>query len=197
MRCRNVMKLASVCAAMLFLAFTLKGIAQEENEPDHLAIVDEIEVLNPEEPAEPEPTESPEAVVSHEQGERDREPEPAVSLDAEDEEILMKIAMSEAEGESTEGKAIVMLSVLNRVRSDEFPDTISEVVFQDMQYSPVLDGRYYSIIPDDDCLAALELVESGWDESLGAMYFENYGADSWHSKNLEFLFQEGKHKFYR
>ena len=56
-----------------------------------------------------------------------------------DEEILRKIAMSEAEGESTKGKALVMLSVLNRVRSDAFPNTVSEVVFQETQYSPVPD----------------------------------------------------------
>ena len=48
------------------------------------------------------------------------EPGPAMSLDAADEEILLKLAMSEAGGESTEGKALVMLSVVNRVRSDEF-----------------------------------------------------------------------------
>lgn len=197
MRCKDVLKLASVCVAMLSLVCTLKGIAQEEHEPDHLAIVAEIEELNPEEPAKPESTAESEAVVFSEQTEKDQEPETAVSLDAADKEILMKIAMSEAESESTEGKALVMLSVLNRVQSDEFPDTVSEVVFQDTQYSPVLDGRYYSTNPDNDCLAALELVESGWDESLGAMYFENYGADSWHSKNLEFLFQEGNHKFYK
>lgn len=197
MRCRDVLKLVSVCAAMFGLAYTLHGIVQEEQEPDHLAIVADIEVLDLGEPAEQEPTAEPEPVICNEQEEEPQEPEPAVSLDAADEEILMKIAMSEAEGESVEGKALVMLSVLNRVKLDEFPDTVSEVVFQDTQYSPVLDGRYYSTIPDDDCLAAIELVENGWDESQGAMYFENYGADSWHSRNLEFLFQEGNHRFYK
>ena len=43
--------------------------------------------------------------------------------------LLAKIAMAEAEGESTEGKALVMLVVLNRVLSDDFPDTIGEVIF--------------------------------------------------------------------
>ncbi|MBD5504631.1 MAG: cell wall hydrolase [Lachnospiraceae bacterium] len=197
MRCRDVMKLASVCAAMLGLVYTLNGIAQEDQEPDHLDIVEDIEVIDLEEPAEQRPTAELEPGICIEQDEKTQEPEPDVSLDATDKEILMKIAVSEAEGESVKGKALVMLSVLNRVKSDEFPDTISEVVFQGTQYSPVLDGRYYSIIPDDDCLAALELVESGWDESQGAMYFENYGADSWHSRNLEFLFQEGNHRFYK
>ena len=197
MRCKDILKLASICAATLSLVLTMKGIAQEEREADHLDIVADIEAEIPEAPAEPEPTETPEPVIHAIQEEETGEPEQAMSFDAADEEILLKLAMSEAGGESTEGKALVMLSVVNRVRSDEFPDTVSEVVFQDRQYSPVLDGRYYSTVPDDDCLAALELIEGGWDESMGAMYFENAGADSWHSRNLEFLFQDGNHKFYK
>ena len=199
MRCKDILKLASICAATLSLVLTMKGIAQEEREADHLDMVADIEAETPETPAEPEPTETPEPViyVIQEEETGEPEPEPAMSLDAADEEILLKLAMSEAGGESTEGKALVMLSVVNRVRSDEFPDTVSEVVFQDRQYSPVLDGRYYSPVPDDDCLAALELIKGGWDESMGAMYFENAGADSWHSRNLEFLFREGNHKFYK
>lgn len=121
---------------------------------------------------------------------------------AEDAEILKRIAMAEAEGESTEGKALVMLVVLNRVWSDGFPDTIEEVVFDTgggcYQFSPVAPGgRYWTTEPDDDCEAALELIESGWDESGGALYFEACAGDSWHSRNLEYLFTEGNHKFYR
>ena len=43
---------------------------------------------------------------------------------AEDSEILLKIAMAEAEGESVEGKALVMLVVLNRVWSEDFPGSL-------------------------------------------------------------------------
>lgn len=117
---------------------------------------------------------------------------------AEASEILLKIAMAEAEGESVEGKALVMLVVLNRVWSDEFPGTIEDVVFQPRQFSPVREGgRYYTTKPDRECYEALELVAQGWDESYGALYFESCKSDSWHSENLEFLFQEGNHKFYR
>lgn len=118
--------------------------------------------------------------------------------DCEDTEILLKIAMAEAEGESVEGKALVMLVVLNRVWSDEFPGTIEEVVFQPRQFSPVREGgRYYTTEPDEGCYKALEMVEQGWDESYGALYFESCEGGSWHSDNLEFLFQVGNHKFYK
>ena len=118
--------------------------------------------------------------------------------DGEDERMLAKIAMAEAEGESVEGKALVILVVLNRVWSDEFPDSIEEVIFQKNQFSPVAEGgRYWTTEPDAGCYEALELVMGGWDESQGAFYFESTGRDGWHSQNLEFLFQFGGHKFYR
>lgn len=112
--------------------------------------------------------------------------------------MLMKIAMAEAEGESVEGKALVMLVVLNRVWSDEFPDTIEEVIFQPRQFSVTEPGgRYYTTEPDEGCREALALVSAGWDGSQGALYFESCENDSWHSRNLEYLFQEGNHRFYR
>ena len=118
--------------------------------------------------------------------------------DAEESYMLMKIAMAEAEGESVEGKALVMLVVLNRVWSDGFPDTIEEVIFQPGQISPVREGgRYFTTEPNDECHEALEMVMKGWDESHGALYFESCENSSWHSENLEFLFQVGNHKFYR
>lgn len=119
--------------------------------------------------------------------------------DGEDAEMLMKIAMAEAEGESVDGKALVMLVVLNRAWSDEFPDSIEAVLFQKNQFSPVADGgRYWTTEPNAECAEALALVESGWDESQGALYFESAANEQgWHSRNLEFIFQYGGHKFYR
>lgn len=112
--------------------------------------------------------------------------------------MLMQIAMAEAEGEDTEGKALVMCVVLNRVWSEGFPDSIEEVIFQPKQFSPVCEGgRYYTTEADADCRAALEMVMSGWDESEGALYFESCENSSWHSQNLELLFQHGGHRFYR
>lgn len=122
---------------------------------------------------------------------------------------LAKIAMAEAEGESIEGKALVILTILNRVNSDEFPDTIEEVIFQHKekqdgtvtyQFSPVRPGgRWWTTEPTDSCYNAVELViDLDWDESKGALYFESSKSDdNWHSRNLEFLFKNGGHRFYK
>lgn len=115
-----------------------------------------------------------------------------------EEYLLAQIAMAEAEGEDTEGKALVMRVVLNRVSDAQFPDSIEAVIFQEGQFSPIANGRFGRVKPDRDCWDALEMVEFGrWDESQGATYFESKSESTWHSENLEFLFQHGKHYFYR
>lgn len=122
----------------------------------------------------------------------------SLDLCAEDADILLRIAMAEAEGESTEGKALVMLVVLNRVRSDAFPGSIREVVFQPGQFSPVQEGgRYWTTEPNEDCYAALLMVLDGWNESRNALFFDACGGSSWAAKHCEFLFRYGNHYFYK
>lgn len=121
----------------------------------------------------------------------------SLDWDSDDAYLLAKIAMAEAEGEDTEGKALVMLVVLNRVWSDEFPNTISEVIYQEDQFSPVSNGRFESVEPSKDCYKALDLIQlQHWDESEGALYFESASASTWHRDNLKLLFQHGRHMFY-
>lgn len=118
--------------------------------------------------------------------------------DKDDSYMLCKIAMAEAESEGVEGKALVMLVVLNRVWSEEFPDTIEEVIFQKNQFSPVSNGRYDEVEPDKECYEALEMLQvEHWNESQDALYFESKSDSKWHSENLEFLFKYGRHYFYK
>lgn len=120
------------------------------------------------------------------------------SRDWDEGDVLMQIAMAEAEGEPVEGKAMVMLVVLNRVWTEGFPDSISDVVFQPGQFTPVSNGRYYSVTPDEECREAYEMVLKGWDESQGALYFASTDyPHSWHTDNLEYLFTIGKHEFFK
>lgn len=122
------------------------------------------------------------------------------SMDISDEDAyrLCKIAMAEAEGEDTEGKALVMLVILNRVASGRFPDTIWEVITADGQFTSYRNGRYDRVEPSEDCWAALDLIQDeGWDGSCGATYFERATSEAtWHSANLKTLFTHGHHTFY-
>lgn len=121
------------------------------------------------------------------------------SWNNKDSEILLKIAMAEAEGEGTEGKALVMKVVLNRVESKEFPNSVEGVVFQPGQFEPVLDnGRYWNVEPDAECYKALYMVQcENWDDTEGALYFCRTGSSPWMENNTEYLFTMGNHSFYR
>lgn len=113
-----------------------------------------------------------------------------------EEYLLARLAMAEAEGEDTEGKALVIMAVLNRVRDAGFPDTVEGVIYQRSQFSSITDGRFDAVEPDEDCWLALSMVQQGWDGSKGATYFHSERESSWHERNLSFLFRHGAHYFY-
>lgn len=117
----------------------------------------------------------------------------------EDSYLLAKIAMAEAEGCNTRTKTLIIMSVLNRVWSDEFPDTIEEVIFQENQFSPIDNGRWDRVEPNEDCWEAVKIVmEAKYDYSGGATYFESCDdEDNWHSRNLEFLYESEGIRFYK
>ena len=154
------------------------------------------------------PTEQPTATPTEEPPEATPTPEPEPTeepteslvysrdWDADDAYLLAKIAMAEAENQGTEGKALVICVVLNRVWSRGFPDTIREVIYQKNQFSPVGNGRFDRVEPNQDCWEALRMVEMGWDKSHGALYFESESASTWHRNHLKFLFQHEDHMFY-
>lgn len=110
--------------------------------------------------------------------------------------LLAKIAMAEAGDQDTNGKALVIRVVLNRVNNRSFPDTVSGVIYQKRQFSPVLEGKFENVIPDADCWKALDLVMNGWDESQGALYFKMKCRSKWHERNLRFLFKYQDHYFF-
>lgn len=125
------------------------------------------------------------------------------NLSEEDKYLLAKIAMAEAEGESIETKIFVILTILNRVESSAFPNTIEEVIFQSdngiYQFSPIMPGgRWWNIEPNEECWEAIKIVnEMEYDKSNGALYFESCTGESWHSKNLEFICQSDNMRFYK
>lgn len=122
----------------------------------------------------------------------------SMDWDTDEAYMLAKIAMAEAEGEDTEGKALVILTVLNRVWSEQFPDTIKEVIEEENAFTSYTNGRYDRIEPNEDCYRALEMVQvEHWDESQGALYFERTTEEeTWHNTNLKELFKHGNHTFY-
>lgn len=127
--------------------------------------------------------------------------EQETKLTENDKYYLAKMAMCEAESQDIKTKVLVVLVILNRVESPDFPDSISEVIFQKVgksyQFSPVMQGgRWWYIEPNIECYEAVEMALKS-DCSEGALYFESCKGSSWHSRNLTYLYQSGALRFYK
>lgn len=125
------------------------------------------------------------------------EAENKLNLTENERYLLRKLAYAEAGNQDTKGKALVMLVVMNRVKDKRFPDTIHNVIYQKRQFSPVSSRKWSTFKPDKDCYKALEMIENGYNESGGALYFESKSKSTWHKDNLCFLFKHQAHYFYK
>lgn len=126
-------------------------------------------------------------------------------LSDKDLEALLRIVEAEAGGEDEEGKLLVANVVLNRVENEKFPNTVTEVVFQQnggvTQFSPVKNGRYWSVKISEETVKAVKRALEGENISEGALYFAaRKHADSnkmkWFDEKLDFLFAHGGHEFF-
>ena len=86
--------------------------------------------------------------------------------------LLAKVVYAEARGEPYEGKVAVAAVVLNRVRSANFPNTISGVVYQPYAFTAVSDGQI-NLTPDSEAMRAAQDAMNGWDPSYGCLYYYN------------------------
>lgn len=64
--------------------------------------------------------------------------------------LIAKLVLAEAEGEPEMGKRLVIDTVLNRLESEDFPDTVYDVIYQPYHYSPAWDGRIDQFSDIDD-----------------------------------------------
>ncbi len=62
-------------------------------------------------------------------------------LSYEDISLIALVTMAEAESECEEGKRLVIDTILNRVDSEHFPDSVYDVIYQRSQFSSVWNGR--------------------------------------------------------
>ena len=118
---------------------------------------------------------------------------------------LLRIVEAEAGGEDIIGKMLVANVILNRVENEQFPDSVNEVIFQAdngvTQFSPISDGRFYSVNVSQETVEAVNRVLQGEDNSKGALYFvARKAADQnnmrWFDEELEWLFAYGGHEFF-
>ncbi|WOO35435.1 cell wall hydrolase [Anaerocolumna sp. AGMB13020] len=132
--------------------------------------------------------------------------ESKIKLNEEDTGVLQRIVEAEATGEDIKGKMLVANVILNRVKNKDFPDSVKAVVFQKSgstyQFSPIKDGRYYSVKISESTKKAVNRVLQGEDYSQGALYFSariraDKNSMSWFDRHLTYLFKHGGHEFFK
>ena len=87
--------------------------------------------------------------------------------------LLACIIDCESEGEPYAGQLAVGSVVLNRVESKYFPDTITGVIYQKNQFSPVASGRLAYMLnrgPTASCMKAAREVLGG-NRTVSCLYF--------------------------
>lgn len=123
----------------------------------------------------------------------------------EDYDTLLRIVEAEAGTEDIKGRVLVANVIMNRVQNEEFPDNITEVVWESTngvpQFSPTYDGRINEVEVTDDTREAVREALEGKDYSEGALFFiQKSEAEShnvtWFEKDLKKLFKYGVHEFY-
>ena len=123
----------------------------------------------------------------------------------EDYANLLKIVEAEAGGEDLKGKILVANVIFNRIKSPDFPSNVTDVVWErsggSTQFSPVADGRIYTVTVSKETKEAVNRAIDGEDYSHGALYFmeERYADEEnvkWFKEELKFLFRHGVHDFY-
>lgn len=126
-------------------------------------------------------------------------------MPASEYDTLLRIVEAEATGEDIMGKMLIANVILNRVKDERFPDTIEEVVWQEIggsaQFQPTIDGRIYSVEISEDTIEAVDRVLAGEDYSQGALYFMARVASEdnsvgWFDSTLILLFEHGGHEYY-
>ena len=124
----------------------------------------------------------------------------AVSDD--DYQVLLRIVQAEAGVCDEKGKILVANVVLNRVKSQEFPDSVRSVVYEPSQFSPVSDGSINSVKVTEETKECVNRALEGEDYSDGALYFmtrrgSRSRAVSWFDSHLTYLFRHQNHEFFK
>ncbi|UII57130.1 cell wall hydrolase [Cytobacillus spongiae] len=117
------------------------------------------------------------------------------SITPSEKELLARLVHAEAEGEPFKGKVAVAEVVLNRVESDQFPDTIKEVIYEDKQFQPVDNGTINQPAGDEAKQAVKEAIQH---DEIGkdSLYFYNPNiiSSTW-LQTRTVTFEIGNHRF--
>lgn len=113
---------------------------------------------------------------------------------------MTKIINAESAGEPLVGKIAVGNVILNRVESQDFPNSVYGVIFDKkygVQFEPIINGSIYNE-HTLECVIASKKAFSGENYVGNSLYFLNptKASNTWIPNNREFLVSINNHDFY-
>lgn len=88
-------------------------------------------------------------------------------------DLLARVIAGEAEGEPYSGQVAVGATILNRVASSRFPNSLSGVIFQPNAFESVSNGLIWRRTPSATAYRAARDAINGYDPAYGAIFFWN------------------------
>ena len=109
--------------------------------------------------------------------------------------LMAHLIYAEVRGEPYTGQVAIGGVVLNRVKSSEFPNTISGVIYQSGAFTPVQNGQI-NLEPDSTARKAAQDAMNGWDPSYGSLFYFNpdTATNKW-IWSRPYVTTIGKHRF--
>lgn len=95
-----------------------------------------------------------------------------LGLSENDIRIMANAVYGEARGEPYIGQVAVAAVILNRLKSEQFPNTVHGVIFQPGAFTAVADGQIW-LTPDETARKAVLDAINGWDPTGGCLYYFN------------------------
>ncbi len=132
-----------------------------------------------------------------------REIEGAESYSSDELRSLMwlgQIITGEARGEPYEGQVAVAAVILNRVESDQFEDSVYDIIHSSDQFAAITDQQAF-LEPTDQAYEAAKEALEGRDPTNGALFFYNpdpalyTSGIKWLEENTEKIIRIGNHVF--
>lgn len=98
---------------------------------------------------------------------------PSRGVSARDDVMLLaRVVNGEAEAEPFLGKVAVAAVILNRVESDQFPNSMAGVIYQPHAFESITNG-VANRTPSADSVKAAQDAINGWDPTYGCLFFWN------------------------
>lgn len=92
-------------------------------------------------------------------------------------DTLARLIEAEAGGKDLRVMTAVGGVVMNRVKSEGFPDTVLEVIYSDGAFESVISGNYLTVYASDMAYRAAEDALMGIDPSNGALYVSHVSSN--------------------